>query len=78
MRGIGRHERGVGGSGRRPNLIAATTTRKGLSIRSELDGNEYPTGVQVSDERMGALSLTRDEFHGDWNYMLSPNAKTSK
>ena len=59
------------------NLIAATTTRKGLSIRSELDGNEYPLGVKVSDERMAALSLRRDKFHGDWNYMLSPNPKTT-
>ena len=59
------------------NLIAATTTRKGLSIRSELDGNEYPLGVKVSDARMAALSLRRDKFHGDWNYMLSPNPKTT-
>ena len=59
-------------------LIAATTTRKGLGIRSELDGNEYPTGVKVSDEEMAALSLRRDRFHGDWNYMLSPNPKTAQ
>ena len=58
-------------------LIAATTTRKGLGIRSELDENEYPTGVKVSDEEMAALSLRRDRFHGDWNYMLSPNPKTA-
>lgn len=59
------------------NLIAATTTRKGLTIRSELDRNEYPTGLKVSDRQMAALSLSRDSFHGDWNYMLSPIEKTS-
>ena len=58
------------------SLIAATTTRKGLTIRSELDDGEYPTGVKVTDGQMAALSLKRDSFHGDWNYMLSPKKKT--
>ncbi len=60
------------------SLIAATTTKKGLEIRSELDDGEYPTGVKVSDEQMDALSLSRDKFHGDWNYVISPKKKRSK
>ena len=51
-------------------LIAATTTRAGLKIRSRIDDNEYPLGVKVSDERMKTLKIRRDGFHGDWNYTL--------
>ena len=60
------------------NLIANTTTRTGLRIRSELDENEYPPGTKVTDEQMAELSLARDKFHGDWNYMISPNKKPLK
>ena len=56
--------------------IANTTTRQGLTIRAELDENEYPTGIKVTDEQMAALSLSRDHFHGDWNYTISPIKKT--
>ena len=54
------------------NLISHTTTRRGLSIRSELDRNEYPTGRPVTDEQIASLSLQRDRFHGEWNYTLLP------
>ena len=54
------------------NLIGHTTTQGGLTIRSELDENSYPTGQSVSDEEMEALSLKRDKFHGEWNYTLTP------
>ena len=30
------------------NLIASTTTRTGLRVRSELDNNDYPAGLRVS------------------------------
>lgn len=53
-------------------LIAATTTRKGLRVRAELDPELYPTGVEVTDAQIQALSLRRHTFHGEWNYDLSP------
>jgi transposase len=53
-------------------LISATTTKSGLRIKAERDWNYYETGAQVSDEDLAALSLTRHEFHGDWNYTLAP------
>jgi hypothetical protein len=53
-------------------LIAATTTRTGLRVRSELDTNAYPKGVTVSDAEMGTLYLRTDPFHGEWNYTLLP------
>ena len=58
-------------------LIANTTTGEGLSIRAGLDGNEYPTGVKVSDEEMASVRIGRCRFHGEWNYMVRPNPKTS-
>ena len=52
---------------------AATTTKTGLRVHAELDTNPYPTGIQVSDNEITALPITRHHFHGDdWNYTLHP------
>jgi transposase len=56
------------------NLIAATTSKTGLSVKSALDVNLYPAGVKVSDQQMAELRLRRDRFHGDWNYSLLPRS----
>jgi hypothetical protein len=55
-------------------LIAATTTRTGLKVRCQLDENTYPAGIKVSDAEMDAVNLTRHDFHGEWNYTVSPKA----
>jgi hypothetical protein len=52
-------------------LIAATTTKSGLRVRAALDRDQYPTGVEVSNEQLAKLSLRRHSFHGEWNYDLS-------
>ena len=57
------------------NLIAATTTRTGLRVRSELDTSDYPAGLRVSDADMETLYLRRDDFHGEWNYSLLPRQR---
>jgi hypothetical protein len=57
------------------NLIAATTTRTGLRVRSGLDANDYPAGLRVSDAEMETLYLQRDAFHGEWNYALLPRQR---
>ncbi len=57
------------------NLIAATTTRTGLKVRSDLDRTTYPAGVTVSDAEMGTLYLRPDAFHGEWNYSLLPRQR---
>jgi hypothetical protein len=31
------------------NLIAGTTTKKGLKVHAEIDGRNYPTGIKVPD-----------------------------
>ena len=45
---------------------------KGLRVRAALDTDEYPIGVKVDDAVMAALRLTPDEFHGEWNYAITP------
>ena len=55
------------------NLIAATTTRKGLKVRAELDPKQYPKGIKVTDEELAAIRIVRDEFHGEWNYTIMPS-----
>ncbi len=54
------------------NLIGATTTKSGLKVRAEIDPNQYPKGRTITDSEMAALSIVRDEFHGEWNYTLVP------
>jgi hypothetical protein len=56
------------------DTIAATTSRTGLRVHAELDTSTYDTGVRISDRQLGALPLTRHDWHGDWNYTLRPEA----
>ena len=55
------------------NLIASTTTSKGLKVKCELDTNKYETGLKVSDDEFKKIHIIRDEFHGDWNYTVVPD-----
>ena len=55
------------------NLIAATTTRKGLKVQAEIDPSLYPKGIKVTDTEFATIRISRDDFHGDWNYVISPN-----
>jgi transposase len=54
------------------NLIAHTTTRKGLHIEASLDPHPYPLGIKVSDEQLNSVHITPDRFRGDWNYTIKP------
>lgn len=58
------------------NLIAGTTTAKGLKVTCRLDRRKYPTGREVSDEEMQRVNLEPNKFHGEWNYLIKPNVKT--
>jgi len=53
-------------------LISATTSTAGLTVRCQLDENLYPAGIKVSDEEMAELNILRDDFHGEWNYTIKP------
>jgi transposase len=52
-------------------LISATTTATGLTIRAEADTNHYETGTKVTDKELAAIPLVRHDFHGDWNYTIA-------
>ena len=54
------------------NLIANTATQQGLKIRAELDQRRYPTGTKVSDAELQRVKIQPHEFHGDWNYTITP------
>lgn len=54
--------------------IRHTTTKTGLKIQAVLDTNEYETGKKLSDEQLKNIHIIRDEFHGEWNYTIKPQA----
>jgi hypothetical protein len=54
------------------NLIGNTKTRTGLKVRAELDTNPYPIGIKVSDKELAAVNIKNANFHGEWNYTISP------
>jgi hypothetical protein len=57
------------------NLIASTTTAKGLKVTCRLDRSTYPTGRKVTDGEMKQINITRDAFHGEWNYVIKPSGE---
>jgi len=56
-------------------LIGATRTDKGLTVQCCLDENEYAKAIKVSDAEMAAINLACDDFHGEWNYTISPRPR---
>ncbi len=58
------------------NLIAATTTKTGLKVRCQLDTQSYPKGIVVSDDELAQVNLQPADFHGEWNYVISPRTKS--
>ena len=55
------------------NLISATTTSTGLKVYARLDDRVYEKGVEVTDEQLAAVNITRHAFHGEWNYAVTPS-----
>jgi len=53
-------------------LIAATTTRTGLTVQAALDTDPYPKGIKITDADMQTLNIAPHDFHGDWNYTIHP------
>ena len=54
------------------NLIANTKTEKGLKIISILDENHYEKGIKITDKQLSDISITRHNFHAEWNYLIKP------
>jgi len=57
------------------NLIAGTTTAKGLKVTCRLDHRNYPVGRKISDEELATVNLIPHEVHGEWNYCIRPTQK---
>jgi hypothetical protein len=58
-------------------LIGNTTTSTGLKVKAALDTQRYESGIKVTDEELKAVRIKRDDFHGEWNYSISPNRKVA-
>jgi hypothetical protein len=56
------------------NLIAATTTKTGLRVQSQLDTGKYPKGIKVGKKEFASIQIRPDTFHGEWNYAISPRS----
>lgn len=54
-------------------LIAATTTQKGLKIKAERDQGRYEKGKSPSEKELESIQLLPDAFHGEWNYSIRPH-----
>jgi len=59
------------------DLIAGTTTSTGLKVYAQLDDRAYAKGIDVTDEQLAAVDITRHTFHGDWNYTVAPSQAQS-
>ena len=51
-------------------LICSTTTANGLTVKCDLDENEYETGIKISDEEMWKIAIEKIEPFGNWNYII--------
>jgi hypothetical protein len=56
-------------------LIRSTTTEKGLKVFCQLDRNDYPTKIKITDAEMKSINLRPALFHGEWNYDIKPHEK---
>jgi len=59
------------------NLIGSTKTETGLKVKCDIDTSLYPTGLKISDEQMEQLRIHPNEFHGEWNYTITPRKRPS-
>lgn len=53
-------------------LIAHTTTAKGLKVICRLDRRKYPIGRKASKEELEGIHLEPNRFHGEWNDKIIP------
>ncbi len=62
--------------------LKAVTTTTGLTVTAVLDTGIYPRGIKISNKDMKARIdnkiRTLHEFHGDWNYTLSPRRRHAR
>ncbi len=54
------------------NLIGATKSKTGLKVKTSLDENIYEKGIKITDEEFREINIEKEDFHGDWNYIITP------
>jgi hypothetical protein len=55
------------------SLINGTKTKTGLTVKAVLDGNIYKTGIKIDDQELAKCNISKNSFHGEWNYSIAPN-----
>jgi len=55
------------------DLISSTKTEKGLKVKAVFDDKLYPKGIVVSEKEINKINILRNEFHGEWNYIINSN-----
>jgi hypothetical protein len=58
------------------SLIASTKTETGLNIACDIDWGKYPKGIAIKKSALNNLNIRYNNFHGDWNYTISPLQKS--
>jgi len=56
------------------NLIGGTKTRTGLKVKAVADQKIYQKGLKISKEEFEKIIIERNEFHGEWNYIIHPKS----
>lgn len=56
------------------NLITATKTKAGLTVKARLHKKTYKKGIKVSKEEMDKINIHKNKFHGEWNYTIKPKS----
>ncbi|MDA9004033.1 ISAzo13 family transposase [bacterium] len=54
------------------DLISGTKSTAGLEVKARLDRKKYKKGKKATKEQVEALNISRDKFHGEWNYTIKP------
>ncbi len=54
------------------NLISSTSTDTGLKVKCSLDTKQYQTGIKIDDEKLEKVNMVKNDFHGEWNYIIIP------
>ncbi len=55
------------------SLIGHTRTATGLRVKARLDRGLYPTGKKISKAELKKVEIHKADFHGEWNYEISPH-----
>jgi hypothetical protein len=53
-------------------LIGNTKTTTGLTVKVVIDKNTYEIGKKIADIEFAKINIVRNEFHGEWNYIIKP------